>query len=311
MLRPPRLSQVDAAEFDDEAATCSVRDSKVALAGLEVRPQARSSVSFIEDSDVISSIGQDSDSITSFVPRPSYVARGEIITGETPTYNPEAYEAFEAVSVLDHDILGLTREEPLLAPEERSFENAPEFVDHTMLMPASTPMPVASVRPPYRSQMISVPPPPESWVESPWVMPSARAESFVPPAPRDARSLFQTIAIVGTGVLMLAIVFGAVLFARADNQERMEFSTPRVAAAALATPASTARVIAGPTRAPVATPVRTPVVVTPPRVKDLPPKARVDAPKPIVKAEAAPKKTKEEEDVEALLKKLGEEQLSR
>ena len=51
MHRPPRLSQVDVADFDDEAVTCSARESRVALAGLPMTPR-RSSPSLIEDSDV-------------------------------------------------------------------------------------------------------------------------------------------------------------------------------------------------------------------------------------------------------------------
>ena len=47
-------------------------------------------------------------------------------------------------------------------------------------------------------------------------------------------------------------------------------------------------------------------------VRELPPRTRVEAPKPAAKEKAEPaRKTKEEESLQALLKKLGEEQLSR
>ena len=338
MQRPPRLSVVDAVECDDEAATCSARDSRAILSRLDVRPPARSGVSYIEDSDVISSIGPRApESVTNFAARPSYVARGEIVTSETRTYSPPSVATVETLDSADFEhfdlveepavvperaVLGMTREEPLVAPDPRSFAEAePAFVGSTMLMPPS-------VRPVYRSRMISVPAPPDSCVESPWVLPSVRGASFAPPAPaRDLKNVLQTIAIIGTGILMLAIVFGAVLFARSDSDEQqaMQFSPQRMAAQPLPlpiaapvapVPAPTMQVISAPltsVTAPVVVKVHTAVAATP-HVKELLPKSRVDGPKLVTKAEKpepSPKKTKEEESVEALLKKLGEEQLSR
>ena len=326
MQRPPRLSDhrelvsresrdlfIADAFVDDEAATCSVRDARAALAGLPVRPPTRSGISYIEDSDVVSSIGHDS--VTSFAARPSAI----------PTLDSD-----DVALASERALLGLTREVPLVAPEPE-----PDFVCNTMLM---TLTPMASARPVYRSQMMSVPPPPDSWVETPWVVPSVRGPSFAPPVPaRDAKSILQTTAIVGTGVLMLAVVFGAVLFARSDSEEQlMQFSSPRsgVAAQALRAPVQlaptpTMQVVTAPDTpvVPVIPTVKPRVTVAPnatapvvhgaplaptPHVRELPPRTRVEAPKPAAKEKAEPaRKTREEESVEALLKKLGEEQLSR
>lgn len=343
MHRPPRLSQVDVADFDDEAVTCSARESRVALAGLPMTPR-RSSPSLIEDSDVISS--------ARFASRPSYVARGEIQTGETrtlagsstspthsvrPSVRASRHSAVpmlasaEVVLEPEH-VLGMTREEPL------------ELVDHTVMMPSSqVPAVQPSVRAPYRSQMMSVPPPADSWRESPWVMPSVRQAAMTPPvAPRRETNILQTIGIVGTGIVMLAIVFGAVMFARSDAEDRPMQFTQRAAAQQLPPTAATTLPVAAPTQtvfttsataparviaaspAPVAVPA--PVVVEPKaekpvtkvtttaRVKE--PVAVRTAPTP-VKAKEAPKepkgeaskKTREEQEVESLLAKLGEAQL--
>ena len=323
MQRPPRLSDhrelvsresrdlfIADAFVDDEAATCSVHDARAALARLPMRPPTRSGISYIEDSDVVSSIGHDS--VTSFAARPSAI----------PTLDSD-----DVALASERALLGLTREVPLVAPE-------PDFVCNT----TPTPTPMASARPVYRSQMMSIPPPPDSWVETPWVVPSVRGPSFAPPVPaRDTKSILQTIAIVGTGALMLAVVFGAVLFARSDSEEQlMQFSPPRSGAAAQAlrapvqlAPAATMQEVTAPAtpvvpviptvkpRVTVAPNAAAPVVHSAPlaatrHVRELPPRTRVEAPKPAAKEKAEPaRKTKEEESLQALLKKLGEEQLSR
>lgn len=362
MHRPPLLSQVD---FDDEAVTCSARESRVALAELPMTPR-RSAPSLIEDSDVVSSAGLGGN-VARFAARPSYVARGEIQTGETQTLagsgtspahsvRPSVRASrHSAVPMLasaevelepeyayenDAQLLGMTREEPL------------ELVDHTVMMPASQPPPAVqpSVRPSYRSQMMSVPPPADSWRESPWVMPSVRQAAMTPPvAPRRETNVLQTIGIIGTGIIMLAIVFGAVMFANSDGEERSMQFTQRAAAQQLPAPAATTLPAAAPTQTAFVTPaavpdvakgrviaasttvapiVPAPVVVEPKiekpvttqkvtttaRVKEpvavrapvpAPPKAK-EAKEP--KSEAS-KKTREEQEVESLLAKLGEAQL--
>lgn len=354
MHRPPRLSQVDVADFDDEAVTCSARESRVALAGLPMTPR-RSSPSLIEDSDVVSSAGLGAN-VARFAARPSYVARGEIPTGETqtlagsgtspthsvrPSVRASRHSAVPMLASAEVELepeyaLGMTREEPL------------ELVDHTVMMPASQPPPAVqpSVRAPYRSQMMSVPPPADSWRESPWVMPSVRQAAMTPPvAPRRETNVLQTIGIIGTGIIMLAIVFGAVMFASSDADDRPMQFTQRAAAQQLPSPAATTLPAAAPTQtvltmpatsptpdvakarviaaspAPVAVPppvvvVEKPVtkVATTARAKE--PVAARAVPAP-VKAKDAPKepkgettkKTREEQEVESLLAKLGEAQL--
>lgn len=372
MHRPPRLSQVDVAELDDEAVTCSARESRVALAELPRMPR-RSAPSLLEDSDVVSSAGVGGN-VARFSARPSYVARGEIQTGETrtlagsgtsPTHSvrPSVRASrHSAVPMLasaevelepeyayenDAQLLGMTREEPL------------ELVDHTVMMPASQPPPAVqpSVRGraplsslpasggAYHSQRMSVPPPADSWRESPWVMPSVRQAAMTPPvAPRREWNVLQTIGIVGTGIIMLAIVFGAVMFANSDGEERSMQFTQRAAAAqqlpapaattlpAAATPTTFAMPAAAPDAAKgrviaVSTTVApSPVVVEP---KPVTPTPRVTttarAKEPVAQRAPLPaaprakearetkpeasKKTREEQEVESLLAKLGEAQL--
>jgi hypothetical protein len=217
-----------------------------------------------------------------------------------------------------------------LAPARLAFETraAPHPSDHDAYVEEPAPMPAPRAR--HAAPLPSYPPsyvhagPNDSWVEAPWLVPSA---------PRGGRTSMLPIAATAAALLALLVV-GALLFAvratDAGARKTAEASPPAFAAQPVLAPQPIPQPVATmqaplPQLAPALVPpssalgaqAATPIAAAPAPVASTKPAPRtpvVRAPKPAPepKEVAEPKKPKSNgKSVEEILSELGEEQLKR